>query len=63
MNTYTLQFETATALTGFLKTSDAKCSEFDLQKLTIRCELTDAEIELATSAFDASILLSASSLP
>jgi hypothetical protein len=58
MNTYTLQFETPTGLSGFLKTSGAQCSEFDVQKLVISCQLTDAQIELATSAYDASILMS-----
>ena len=62
MNTYTLQFETSNGLSEFLKTSGAKCSDFDMKKLTICCQLTDAQIELATSAFDASILVSTSTL-
>ncbi len=58
MNSYVLQFDDQQTLASFLKTSKAICSDFDTPLLTISCVLSDAEIELATSAYNASILSS-----
>ena len=56
MKKVTLQFDDMQALLEFLNTIKVRVCQYNLKNLTALCEISEAEMELATNGFNAHLL-------